>query len=156
MSPRRPREPQAELPSGAAMPSPFYRVSVKALVFDRDDRLLVLQNEDGHWELPGGGWEHGETLEQAMRREVREELGVEIDRIDSAAIHPCVGHAPDGAYPWLKLAMVVELSSHDYSAEAEMHATSRVTLAQFKTLPMHRSEQCLQDNAELLWRGRVG
>ena len=128
----------------------------EALVFDRDDRLLALQNDDGLWELPGGGWEHGETLEQALRREVREELGVEIDRIDSSTIRPCVGQVPGGRYPWLKLAMVVELSSHEFGAEAEMHVTSYVTLAQFKTLKMHRSEQCLQDNAELLWRGRVG
>lgn len=156
MSLHRPRGPGSELPADYAPPSPFYRVSVKALVFDRDDRLLVMRNADGFWELPGGGWEHDETLEQAMRREVREELGVEIDRIDTATIHPCVGHVPGARYPWLKLAMVAELTSHDFDAEAEMQVTSYVTLAQFKTLQMHRSEQCLQDNAELLWHGRVG
>jgi 8-oxo-dGTP pyrophosphatase MutT (NUDIX family) len=147
---------QPQVPSDYTVPSTFYRVSVKALVFDREDRLLALQNEDGSWELPGGGWEHGETLEQAMRREVREELGVEIDRIDTATLRPCVGHAAGGRYPWLKLAMVVELASHDFSSEAEMHVTGHVTLAQFRTLTMHRSDQCLQDNAELLWRGRFG
>lgn len=156
MSPRHPREPEPELPGASLLPSPFYRVSVKALVFDRDDRLLALRNDDGFWELPGGGWEHDETLEQALRREVREELGVEIDRIDTSTIHPCVGRVADGRYPWLKLAMVVELASHDFSREAEMQFTSYVTLAEFRTLKMHRSEQCLQDNAALLWRGRVG
>ena len=156
MSERAPRPAESELPTELALPSPFYRVSVKALVFDRDDRLLALQNDDGLWELPGGGWEHGETMEQALRREVREELGVEIDRIDSSTIRPCVGLVSGGRYPWLKLAMVVELASHDFAADAEMHVTGYVTLAQFRTLRMHRSEQCLQDNAELLWRGRVG
>jgi 8-oxo-dGTP pyrophosphatase MutT (NUDIX family) len=156
MSTGRRREPEPQVPGEYTIPSTFYRVSVKALVFDREDRVLALQNEDGSWELPGGGWEHGETLEQAMRREVREELGVEIDRIDMATIRPYVGHAAGGRYPWLKLAMVVELASHEFSSEAEMHVTRFVTLTQFRTLTMHRSDQCLQDSAELLWRGRFG
>jgi 8-oxo-dGTP pyrophosphatase MutT (NUDIX family) len=138
--------------SDYTIPSTFYRVSLKALVFDQEDRLLALQNDDGTWELPGGGWEHSETLEECMRREIREELGVEVALIDSSTIHPCIGHDAERRYPWLKLAMPVQLASHDFSGDAEMHTTRHVTLAEFKSLQMHRSDQCLQDNAELLFR----
>ena len=52
-----------------------------ALLFDRDRILLVERGKDplkGFWSLPGGALEAGETLEEGVMREVREETGLEI------------------------------------------------------------------------------
>ncbi|HEX7964014.1 MAG TPA: NUDIX hydrolase, partial [Candidatus Saccharimonadales bacterium] len=60
----------------SAMDSPMYRVTARALIFDERMRLLVVEDNDGRYELPGGGWEHNESLEQCIAREIKEELGV--------------------------------------------------------------------------------
>ena len=56
---------------------------VAALIIDDAGRVLVNQRtreqtHAGEWEFPGGKVEVGETEEQALRRELREELGVEV------------------------------------------------------------------------------
>lgn len=63
------------------MPTPVIRVI--AAVVARGDRFLVCQRpphkrHGGLWEFPGGKCEPGESDVHAARRELREELGVEV------------------------------------------------------------------------------
>jgi 8-oxo-dGTP diphosphatase len=54
---------------------------VGAIILDRDRVLLVERGKpplQGYWSLPGGVLETGETLEEGVRREIREETGLEI------------------------------------------------------------------------------
>lgn len=63
------------------------RTIVVPLMEDDRGRLLLCKMPNtrgvfpGQWGLPGGGIEPGETMVAALRREMREELGVEIDAI---------------------------------------------------------------------------
>lgn len=63
---------------------PMWPVSVKGVVLDQEGRVLLLENERGEWELPGGrleitdqatGERADSTPEAAVEREVLEETG---------------------------------------------------------------------------------
>lgn len=57
---------------------------VIALIRKQDGSYLITRrfenvHQGGLWEFPGGKIEEGETLEEAAKREVMEELGIEIE-----------------------------------------------------------------------------
>ena len=57
----------------------FHKVSVAALVTNDEGKILLVNSPWRGWEYPGGLIEAGETFEEALHREVREEAGVEIE-----------------------------------------------------------------------------
>jgi ADP-ribose pyrophosphatase YjhB (NUDIX family) len=55
------------------------RVSVNAFIVDDAGRVLLQRRSDnGNWNMPGGGLEMGESLSEALHREVLEETGLEV------------------------------------------------------------------------------
>ncbi|HLZ58121.1 MAG TPA: NUDIX domain-containing protein [Ktedonosporobacter sp.] len=62
--------------SGQSAP---FRIGVNALIFNEGRILLAHRRDIDWWNLPGGGMEAGETVEEAIRREVREETGLEVE-----------------------------------------------------------------------------
>ena len=55
------------------------RPSVSAVIWDGEGRVLLQQRSDGgHWGLPGGSVEIGESVAEAVLREVREETGLSV------------------------------------------------------------------------------
>ena len=62
----------------------YIGVGVGAIITDNQGRLFLARrgpeskNERGLWEFPGGSVEFGETMADALRREMREEFGIEI------------------------------------------------------------------------------
>ena len=64
------------------------REAARAVILDPDGRILLVRFEfpdRSVWACPGGGLEPGESHEAALRRELREEVGLELEELG-----PCV------------------------------------------------------------------
>ena len=58
---------------------PTHLVSVAALVTNEEGKILLVNSPWRGWEYPGGLIEPGETFQDALHREIREEAGVEVE-----------------------------------------------------------------------------
>jgi 8-oxo-dGTP pyrophosphatase MutT (NUDIX family) len=56
----------------------MHSVSIKGVLFV-EGKVVLLRNERNEWELPGGRMDSGETHQQTLVREFREELSIDID-----------------------------------------------------------------------------
>ncbi len=65
----------------------FYRVSAVGVIRNKRGEYLLC-NEHDRWTFPGGGWDYGESLHDALRRELFEEVALvsEFDERVVAAI----------------------------------------------------------------------
>jgi 8-oxo-dGTP pyrophosphatase MutT (NUDIX family) len=129
-------------------------VSAAVIICDANERILLARrSDDDQWDLPGGSMEPGESLEDTARREVREELGVELGSLTLRDVRSGreVSHVyPNGdqvegvvavfvAYEMfgdlrLDPAEVSEVAYHPSRALPErMHSLARAVLATFTT-----------------------
>ncbi|MGC8828719.1 MAG: NUDIX domain-containing protein [Verrucomicrobiia bacterium] len=67
-------------------------VTVGALIFNKEGKALFVQTYkwSNLWGIPGGKIKYGESAETALKREIKEETGLDIHSIQFAMIHDCI------------------------------------------------------------------
>jgi 8-oxo-dGTP pyrophosphatase MutT (NUDIX family) len=64
----------------------LFHPAAACLVRDEHGRVLLVQHVEGHWTLPAGGVDPGETPAEAARREAREETTLEVEIVGLAGV----------------------------------------------------------------------
>lgn len=62
----------------------YYRVSIKGIAVDETGRFLLAKEDNGKWELLGGGLDHGEDPIAGLKREIAEETGLEVTQVSAS------------------------------------------------------------------------
>jgi nucleoside triphosphatase len=59
-----------------------------ALILNEDDEIFLMKSPkwENQWLVPGGHVEKGETMEECVRREVKEETGLEVEEIEFVTV----------------------------------------------------------------------
>ena len=58
---------------------PVHIISVGGLIENDEGKILMMLSPDRGWEIPGGQVEEGESLTDALKREIKEETGIDIE-----------------------------------------------------------------------------
>ncbi len=65
---------------------PLILVGIAVAVINEFGEILLQKRSDGRWGVPGGFMELGESTEEAGRREVLEETGMEVGKLDLVGV----------------------------------------------------------------------
>jgi mutator protein MutT len=111
--------------------------AVGAVVLKNADVLLVTRGKDpgrGQWSIPGGAIQVGETMEQAVVREIREEVGILIEPVALVETLDRIIHDEKGMvrYHYVLLDFLCTYRSGNLSASSDVTEAQWVKKADLK------------------------
>jgi 8-oxo-dGTP diphosphatase len=117
----------------------YIGVSVGFLIINDEGKVFLTKrskhatNERGTWEIPGGKVNFGETLEDAARREAKEEYGIDIEIIKQ---FPAQNHfIPEEKQHWVPTCFLCEMKQGHYPRIMEPEKCDDIGWFSFTNLP---------------------
>ena len=116
-------------------------IGVGALIFREGRMLLVKRSKEpgkGLWSIPGGRLELGETIVEAVKREVFEECGVQIDIVRILEVMDNIQRDNDGRirYHFILIDMLANYISGEPEAQSDADECRWVTPEELDKLDM--------------------
>ncbi|HEV7453879.1 MAG TPA: NUDIX domain-containing protein [Candidatus Saccharimonadales bacterium] len=118
----------------------LYRVAIRVLIVQDSKILLVKEASDDWWAFPGGGVDHGETVESTLVREVEEELDVPAKEVSSDFQIACynIGSVVN-TVPRMNLFFKASVSEERIGKTAHVAKWGWFTKSEFMKLDMNSS-----------------
>jgi ADP-ribose pyrophosphatase YjhB (NUDIX family) len=136
-------------------------VSVCAVIYDEGGRILLMKrgkgarDEHGRWDICGGALEFGESIDEAVRREVKEELCAEPTDIEFVGIYDAHRVHTDGSPThWVALLHAVRVDPAKVKI-GEPHKIDQIGWFFSHELPSPRHSQFDKNYQQALARGIV-
>lgn len=128
----------------------FFQVSVKGLFFNKNNQLLMVQEDTGMWELPGGRIQKNEDLKECLIREICEETGLTCTILDS---NPAVIYSTtdQNDRPRIMIFYRVHFENLDFTPSEECVAIDFFDCDKIKNLSMVPQMKKLPDFLPLKW-----
>lgn len=129
------------------IPNGFYRVSIKGLILDETrKKFVVILEENGWWELPGGGLNWGESPATCLKREIQEEMGLTVTDVGLFPSYYLIGKNMKDKWT-VNLVFEIQVKNLDFTPSEECRKLRFVSPAEVRSLNAFRT---VKDLAELL------
>jgi mutator protein MutT len=121
-------------------------VGVGAIVVDEEQALVVRRGKEplkGHWSIPGGAVELGETLREAAAREAREETGLIVEAEEVLEVLDSIYRDPEGRtrFHYVLVDFVCRRLGGELRAASDVSEARWITLEDLPELQMTQTAE---------------
>lgn len=123
----------------------FYRVSVKGIVIDDQNRILLARENDGTWDMLGGGLDHGEDPIACLKREIQEETGLTLTKVWSEPKYFVTAYKASHNVYIANIVYQIELKDLDFTPSDECQELRFFSAQEMNKLQLPPNMQKLRD-----------
>ena len=127
----------------------FYRVSVKGIVIDDQNRILLARESDDAWDMLGGGLDHGEDPVVCLKREIQEETGLTVAKVWPEPKYFVTAHKASNNMYIANVMYQIELENLDFKPSDECQELRFFTQQELRDLKLLPNIQVLISKMEL-------